>query len=178
MEPRPWRTAVFQAKIDKGEYQMMNYGWVADYPDPENFVFLFYGPNKRPGPNACSYANPEYDKLFEQMRAMNDTPERAAIINKMRDISVEDCPWIYTIHEETYALTQPWLKNYKPHPVALDALKYYRVDSEQRARLQREWNPPNYWPAILVVLLIYAGSVPAAKVVRERTNRYVRRNRS
>jgi len=178
IEPRAWRGPVFQAKVDAGQYQMMNYGWLADYPDPENFVFLFYGPNKRPGPNAVSYANPEYDRLFEQMRVMDDGPERLAIINKMRDIAVEDCPWIYLYHNETYALTQPWMHNYKPNPVALDGLKYCRVDSEQRARLQQEWNHPNYWPVIAVVLLIYAGSVPAARVVKQRTNRYVRRNRS
>lgn len=176
VEPRSWRGPVFQAKIDAGEYQFMNYGWVADYPDPENFVFLLYGPNKRPGPNACNYANPEYDKLFEQMRAMDDTPERAAIINKMRDIAAEDCPWIYLTHNETFALTQPWLSNYKPHPVAQDMVKYWRVDGQMRARLQAEWNIPNYLPLLAVAALIFVGSIPAARVVRQRTNRHVRRD--
>ncbi len=178
VEPRAWRGPVFQAKVDAGQYQMLNYGWLADYPDPENFVFLLYGPNKRPGPNASNYSNPEYDRLFEQMRAMPDVPERQTIINKMRDIAVEDCPWIYLTHNETYALTQPWLHNYKPNPVALDVLKYYRIDGEMRGRLQKEWNRPNYLPVLALVALIFVGSIPAARVVQQRTNRYVRRNRS
>lgn len=178
VEPRAWRGPVFQAKVDAGQYQMLNYGWLADYPDPENFVFLLYGPNKRPGPNASNYSNPEYDKLFEQMRAMPDVPERQTIINKMRDIAVEDCPWIYLTHNETYALTQPWLHNYKPNPVALDVLKYYRIDGTMRSQMQQEWNRPNYLPIIALFVLIFVGSIPAARVVQQRTNRYVRRNRS
>ena len=178
VESRTWRYPVFQGKVDAGQYQLMNFGWVADYPDPENFDFLFYGPNKRPGPNACNYNNPEYDKLFEQMRAMNDGPERLAIINKLRDMVVEDCPWIYTIHSEQYSLTQPWLHNYKSHPVALDGVKYYSIDGPLRARLQAEWNQPNYLPLLAIAALIFLGSIPAARVVRQRTNRYVRQNRN
>ena len=175
VEPKSSRGPVFQAKIDAGQYQFMNYGWLADYPDPENFVFLLYGPNKRPGPNACNYSNPEYDKLFEQMRSMDDGPERLAIINKMRDIAVEDCPWIYLSHNESFALTQPWLRNYKPHPVALDGVKYYNLDGAMRARLQTEWNQPNYLPLLALAALLFVGSIPAAQVIRKRTNRYVRR---
>jgi oligopeptide transport system substrate-binding protein len=178
IESRTWRYPVFQGKVDAGQYQMMNFGWVADYPDPENFDFLFYGPNKRPGPNACNYNNPEYDKLFEQMRSMNDGPERLAIINKLRDMIVEDCPWIYTIHSEAYSLTQPWLHNYKSHPVALDGVKYYNIDGPLRARLQTKWNQPNYLPLLAVAALIFLGSIPAARVVQQRTNRYVRQNRN
>ena len=43
-------------------------GWLADYPDPENFLFLFYGPNglvKNGGVNTCNYAGKEFDELFQ-----------------------------------------------------------------------------------------------------------------
>lgn len=175
LEPRSWRYPVFQDKVDKGQFQFMNYGWVADYPDPENFVFLLYGPFKRPGPNAINYNNTDYNRLFEQMRAMEDGPERMAIIKKMRDISVEDCPWIYLQHGESFALTQPWLHNYKPHPVALDTIKYWGVDGTQRARLQAEWNHPNYWPVAAFALFLVVGTLPALNIVRQRGQRHVRR---
>ena len=157
----------------------MNFGWVADYPDPENFVFLLYGPNsaaKANGPNYANYANPEYDKLFDQMRVMDDGPERKKVIDQMRAIVQEDCPWVPTLHSELFALTQPWLKNYKPHPVALDTMKYWRVDGAMRARLQAAWNHPNYWPIVAVVALAAIAILPAAGVVNARTNRRVRRN--
>jgi ABC-type transport system substrate-binding protein len=169
----------FQDKVEKGHFQFMNFGWVADYPDPENFVFLLYGPNgsaKTAGPNYANYNNPEYNRLFEQMRVMDDGPGRLAIIRKMRDILQEDCPWICTLHSETFALTQPWLHNYKPHPVALDGAKYWRVDGAQRARLQAEWNRPIYWPIVAAIVLTAAAILPAANVVSARIRRRVRRN--
>jgi oligopeptide transport system substrate-binding protein len=166
----------FQDKLDHGQFQFFYYGWIADYPDPENFVFMFYGPNKRPGPNANAYANPKYDALFEQMRAMPDNAQRLKIIDQMRDIVVEDCPWIYVDYPESFGLVHSWFHNYKPNPVANDMAKYYRIDTAERARKQAEWNRPNYIPAVVVVALLIFGSLPAVNVVKERTNRHVRRN--
>ena len=174
LESRPWRYSVFLDKIDKGEFQFQRNGWVADYPDPENFLFLLYGPNKRPGPNGSAYANPEYDRLFNAVRVMDDGPQRLALIRKMRAIAVEDCPWIYIDHSESYGLTQPWVHNYKPHPVAMDSGKYVSVDPALRVRLQGEWNQPNYWPALGAIILLVLGSLPAASVVRRRAHRRVR----
>ena len=54
----------FQEKMRKGTGQIFIWGWNADYPDPENFLFLLYGPNgkvKHQGENASNYANPEFD---------------------------------------------------------------------------------------------------------------------
>jgi ABC-type transport system substrate-binding protein len=175
VEPRSTRLPIFHEKVDTGHFQFMYTDWGADYPDTENFVFLLYGPNKRPGPNTCDYDNTEYDTLFEQMRSMQDGPQRQALINKMRDIAVEDCPWIYSTYPESFALTQPWLKNYKPNPVALDTIKYWRIDGALRAKDRNAWNHPNYWPALAFGLFIFLGSLPAASVIRRRTNRYVRR---
>ena len=169
----------FEDRLNKGQFQFMNFGWVADYPDPENFVFLLYGPNsaeKANGPNYANYSNPEYDRLFDQMRVMDDGPAREAIVRKMRAIVEEDCVWIPSLHSETFALTQPWLKNYKPHPVALDGVKYWRADGAMRARLQTLWNRPNYWPILAVAALLLFAIVPAVGVVSARTNRRVRRN--
>jgi ABC-type transport system substrate-binding protein len=175
VEPRSYRYPVFQDKVDHGQFQFMKYGWVADYPDPENFVFLLYGPNKGPGPNSAAYQNSQYDQMFEQMRAMPDNPQRLQLIDRMRDIAVADCPWIYVEYPETYGLTHSWFHNYKPNPVALDMVKYYRIDGAERARKQAEWNRPNFTPAIIAFAFLIAGSLPAVGVVRQRTNRRVRR---
>ncbi len=175
VESRSTRYNVFQDKLNKGNYQFFYYGWFADYPDPENFVFLLYGPNKRPGPNASGYANPEYDKLFARMQTLDDGPERLALIKKLRDISVEDCPWIYVNHTESLSLYYDWMTNVKSHPIANDYLKYRRIDVAKRAQLQRAWNQPNYFPLVGLVGLLVAGSLPALSVVRQRQNRRVRR---
>ena len=71
----------FQDKMRRGSAQIFFWGWNADYPDAENFLFLLYGPNakaKTGGENAANYDSPEYDKLFEQMKLLDDGPEKNA----------------------------------------------------------------------------------------------------
>lgn len=175
VESRTTRTNVFQDKLLKGQHQFIFYGWFADYPDPENFVFLLYGPNKKPGPNSADYQSPEYDKVFEQMRSLEDTPERMKLIEKLRDISSEDCPWIPVYHTVSLALNHEWLTNIKAHPLANDFNVYRGVDAADRAKRQAEWNQPNYWPLLLIAVVLIGGSIPAANVVRGRINRRVRK---
>lgn len=174
VESRATPYNVFQDKLLKGQHQFILYGWFADYPDPENFVFLLYGPNKRPGPNSSNYANPEYDRLFEQMRAMDDGPARRALIVRMRQIAVEDCPWIPIYHEETRTLAYDWLTNVKAHPIANDFAQYRGVDFVRRAERQRAWNRPIMWPLAVLATLAALAALPAAGVVRRRINRRVR----
>lgn len=175
MESRSWRANVFDDKVRNGDFQFIFYGWIGDYPDPENFALLLYGPNGHSkGVNYSSYDNPEYNRMFEQMRSMDDGPERMAIIRRMRDIAVEDCPWIFLYHPDDLAIVNKWLLNVKPHPMAVDTLKYLRVDGRERARLQAAWNKPNYWPAVAIAVFLILGTLPAAEVVRRRRNRKVR----
>ncbi len=175
VQSRTSRPNVWQDKVRKGEFQFISYGWLADYPDPENFLFLFYGPNVRPAPNYANYQNKRYDRLFEQMRAMDESPERTAIIHEMRDILAEDSPWHYTFHQVSWGLYQPWLKNVKTHPVSKDVTKYYNIDTEKRAQLWSEWNRPNHWPWILTLAAFVGALIPAANVVKRRRNRRIRK---
>jgi len=172
---RTVRDTVWQENLDHGRYQFMTYGWSADYPDPENFLMLFYGPDLRPGPNHSGYQNPAYDRLFEKMRSMNDGPERMAVIKQMRDMLQEDCPWIFREYSETMSIHYDWLHNVKPHPIALDTMQYEPVDGVERARKQGEWNRPKYWPLLVFAALIALGSIPAATVVNQRRTRYIRK---
>ncbi len=116
--------AQFLRKAQEGRLQVFELGWILDYPDPENFLQLFYGPNKAPGPNATMYDNPEYNKLFEQMKSMDDTPERLAIIRKMVDMVVQDAVWVPTTYSVAYSLRQRWLKNAKPNDLTGGFAKY------------------------------------------------------
>lgn len=146
----------FQEKIRKGAVQLFYFGWNADYPDPENFFFLLYGPQGKvhhSGENAANYFNPEYDKLFDQMRAMENSPARATIIAQMMRILRHDAPWIWGFHPKDYTLRHAWLFNRKPTKVGNNTLKYQRIDATRRAQLRREWNPPVLWPLILMILL-------------------------
>jgi oligopeptide transport system substrate-binding protein len=161
----------FQEKIRKGSQQLYILGWNADYPDPENFLFLLHGAQARvksQGENTSNYLNPEFDALFERMKNMANSPERQRIIDRMVDIVRRDAPWIGGFHPVTYGLAHSWVKNGKPNNMARNSLKYLRIDVEKRAALRREWNRPLLWPVMLLLALLVAGSVPAFVSYRRR----------
>lgn len=167
----------FQDKLKKGAVQLYYLGWNADYPDPENFFFLLDGAESkvaRGGENAANYQNPEFDTLFRQMKAMDNTPERLEIIRRMNRILHRDAPWVFGLHPKSYTLGHAWLKNRKPNDVGNNILKYQRIDATLRTKLRAEWNRPVAWPLVAGVLLILAAIVPAAIGYRRRERRVVR----
>ena len=161
----------FQEKIRKGTTQLFRLGWNADYPDPENFLFLLHGAQSRArtqGENAANYQSPEYDALFEQMKNMPNSAERQRIIDRMVEIARRDAPWVWGLHPKEYSLRHSWLSNDKPNNMARNSIKYLRLDTEKRAVLRREWNRPVLWPLFLVALLLAAFIVPAVMGYRRR----------
>jgi oligopeptide transport system substrate-binding protein len=161
----------FQEKIRKGTTQLFRLGWNADYPDPENFLFLLYGPQSRArtqGENAANYENPEYDALFEKMKSMANGPERQRIIDRMVEIARRDAPWIWGIHPKDYSLRHAWLANDKPNNMARNSIKYLKLDVEQRAAMRQQWNQPNLWPLVLIIGFLIASAVPALITYRRR----------
>ncbi len=171
----------FQDKVRKGSQQLFIWGWNADYPDPENFLFLLHSAQSRTkfqGENSANYSNPEYDRLFEQMKSMDNGPERQAIIDRMVEILRRDAPWVWGFHPKTYGLDHAWLANLKPNQMARNRLKYYRVDVALREKRRAEWNAPVLWPAVLVVLALVAGALPAVASYRRRERMAARPARS
>jgi len=161
----------FQEKIRKGSQQLYILGWNADYPDPENFLFLLHGAQARArtqGENTSNYMNAEFDALFERMKNIPNSPERERIIDRMVEIYRRDAPWVGGFHPLSYGLTHAWMMNGKPNNMARNNLKYVRVDVERRAALRRAWNQPIVWPALLILALLVVGSIPAFMSYRRR----------
>lgn len=161
----------FQQKMRTGNAQIFTWGWNADYPDPENFFFLLYSANgkvKYGGENAANYANPEFDRLFEQMRHLDDTRERLELIQKLQDILRRDVPWVFGFHPKNFTLYHGWLANVKPNPLAINTLKYLRLDTQRRAAARKLWNRPIWWPLGLLMLGLVAAWLPAWIKYRKR----------
>jgi peptide/nickel transport system substrate-binding protein len=161
----------FQEKIRKGDTQTFRLGWNADYPDPENFLFLLHGAQSRAksqGENAANYTNPEFDALFEKMKNMPNSPERARIIDRMVDIARADAPWIWGVHPKKYSLRHSWISNDKPNTMARNNMKYLRIDPQKRAELRAAWNRPVLWPLTLVLLVLVVSAIPALVGYRRR----------
>ncbi|MCP5201353.1 MAG: ABC transporter substrate-binding protein [Gammaproteobacteria bacterium] len=161
----------FQEKVRKGTAQIFGWGWNADYPDPENFLFLLYGPNgkvEHHGENAVNYDDQRFDELFVRMRAMADGPERQALIDEMVEIVRRDAPWLWGFHPTAYTLYHSWFGNAKPNLMGRNTLKYKTIDAELRARKRREWNQPVVWPVIALVMVLLVSAIPAWRTYRAR----------
>ena len=161
----------FQEKIRKGDTQIFRLGWNADYPDPENFLFLLHGPQSRAksqGENAANYTNAEFDALFEKMKNMPNSPERQKIIDRMVDIARADAPWIWGVNPKKYSLRHSWIANDKPNTMARNNMKYLRIDPQKRAELRAAWNRPVLWPLGLVLAVLVVFSLPALASYRRR----------
>lgn len=132
------RPEYFDAR-KKGKTQIIYDGWIADYPDAENFMQLLYGPHSSPGMNNSSFKNAEYDLLYEKMQDMPHSKERQKIIEKMNAIAMEEQVWIPNWIAKLFNLRQAWLKNFLYSDFAYNVYKYYRVDQEQKKRTLKKF---------------------------------------
>ena len=161
----------FQDKVLKGDFQILQWGWNADYPDPENFLFLLYGPNskvKGQGENAANYENPRFDELFRKVENMQNSPERAALIQEMIAIAQADAPWIWGMHPVGYGLYHEWLHNTKPMHFGRNTLKYKRIDAQLREEQRRAWNRPRTAPLWIALGLLILSAIPATLTLYRR----------
>ena len=149
----------FQDKVRKGKYQVFWLGWNADYPDAENFLFLLYGPTgktKFDGENTSNYASAAYDRLFVQMKTLEDGPQKQQLIDEMVKIVREDAPWTMGFFPYASAAAQQWVHNYKPAVLVRDQGRYLRVDVPRRLAAHEAWNRPVWWPLLLIGALVLA----------------------
>ena len=162
----------FRDKVRRGAYQIFQWGWLADYPDPENFLFLLWGPmseSRSGGPNTANFGESRYDALFLEMKDRPNDARRLELIREMRGILERERPWIELHHAESYALYHAWMRNVKPAGLSLPSAKYVDVDARERARLREEWNRPVVWPAWALGAVVVALVVPGiATFLRER----------
>lgn len=123
-----------QAKIKKRATQMIDYGWIGDYPDTENFLQIFYGPNSSPGANNSNYNNPMFNKEFEAAAVMQNSPARTAIYEKLNRFLADEAVAIFTVHTQSYILQQKWIKNYHDSDFIYDFHQYINIDQAEKVK--------------------------------------------
>ncbi|NEX61701.1 ABC transporter substrate-binding protein [Noviherbaspirillum galbum] len=103
--------------------------WIADYPDGDNFMQLFYGPNIGQNNNGC-VAIPEYDKLYAETQKLKPGPERDALYHKMARIMEVNSAQRIGYARYRNMLAQPRVIGFKKHPI-LHA-EWMHIDVEPR----------------------------------------------
>ncbi|HKX56463.1 MAG TPA: ABC transporter substrate-binding protein, partial [Xanthomonadales bacterium] len=73
------------------EVMLITTAWTMDYPDSENTMQLYFGPNASPGANNSNYRNPEYDRLYREAAVLPESPTRTALYRKMSQMVIDDC---------------------------------------------------------------------------------------
>jgi ABC-type transport system substrate-binding protein len=107
--------------------QMWGQGWIADYPDADNFMQSFYGPNIGQSNNGC-YASKAFDKYYEQSRALPDSPERNRLFLLMSRQMEVDGAQMRHVSRMRNELIRPWIKGFKKHPILQADFQYLDVD--------------------------------------------------
>jgi ABC-type transport system substrate-binding protein len=159
LEVRATDNNQFQDKVRKGKYQVFWLGWLADYPDAENFLFLLHGPNGKTqfdGENTSNYANAEFDRLFLQMKTLQDGAEKQALIDRMVTIVRNDAPWTMGYFPFASASAQSWVHNHKAAVLVRDNGRYLRIDAPARVAKLAAWNRPVWWPLLLAAAAVFA----------------------
>jgi oligopeptide transport system substrate-binding protein len=122
-----WSDYLGALKQEEREFQMfgVDTGWIADYPDPENFLDVLFhsGSNE----NDTGYASEQVDRLLGRARTERDPNNRLALYREVERILVKDSPWIPLTHDVEYWLTKPYVHGMIYAGMQVPHLKYVSV---------------------------------------------------
>jgi oligopeptide transport system substrate-binding protein len=118
--------ATIREMMSKGQSPMFRGSWIADYPDPESFLGVFYSKNPSP-PNYTRFNNSQFDLLYEQSLKENDDAKRYSIYQKMDNILIEEAPVVFLFYDEIASFSKKKVKNLTNNPINLLNLKKVMV---------------------------------------------------
>lgn len=123
LQPGMFKTAVADGKVN-----FFRKSWIGDYPDPENFMALFYSKNFSPnGVNYMHFSNAEYDKLYEQCLTEQDQTVRRDLFLRMDQLLVEESPVVPLFYDEVVRLVQKNVEGLTVNPTNLLSLERVRI---------------------------------------------------
>jgi oligopeptide transport system substrate-binding protein len=118
--------ATFLSDLRNGKFQMFELGWVADYPDPENFLRIKFHSDSTN--NDTQYANAEVDRLLDQADEETDEATRLSLYQQAEQIIVNDMPWIPLFHDKFSVLIKPYVKGYVLPPFVIPRMRYVQIE--------------------------------------------------
>jgi len=120
--------ATYLKDLHRRRFQMFETGWIADYPDPENFLDILF--HSQSSNNHSNYSNPEVDALLEKARTETDQAARYQLYNRIEQIIINDAAWIPLWYSgEQYLLVKPSVHDYFQTPLVIPKLRYVYLTS-------------------------------------------------
>ena len=117
VEQLPWAEFLQDLNQEDMPYQMYQLGWIADYPDPQNFLeVLFHSDSAQ---NHGNYSNPAVDALLDEARGALDPEQRLALYQEAEQLILDDAAWIPIYFEVENWLVKPYVKNYRVPPIKI-----------------------------------------------------------
>ncbi len=111
---------------DKGDFDVARAGWIGDYSDPQNFLFLVESDN--PGFNYANYANPEFDALMDKAAAETDLAARAKILFDAETIFMRDLPYIPLLYYGSLSMVSDKLKGWEDNLQNVHATRWMSIE--------------------------------------------------
>jgi len=110
--------------MSKNEVNFFRGSWIADYPDGENYLSVFYSKNRVPfGPNYTGYFNDEFDRLFEQSYYESDDKKRFELYHRMDNMVMEHSSVVPILYDQSVVMLQNNISGYQINPLSLMILK-------------------------------------------------------
>ncbi len=117
---------LFLRDIDEGNFQMFSLGWIADYPDPQNFLDIKF--HSESANNETGYSNPDVDALLERARGETDQAARLELYQQAEQLIVDDAAWVSLYHGKNTYLVKEWVTGYAVPAFVIPNLRYVTVD--------------------------------------------------
>ena len=117
-------------QTSKSEALFFRGSWIADYPDAENFLSVFYGKNPAP-PNYTRYQNPKFDLLYEKALAEKNDSLRGIIYREADQLMIKDAPVVPLWYDMVIRLVQPYVKGFVPNSLNLLELRRVKLEGQE-----------------------------------------------
>lgn len=114
-----------------GELDAFRASWIADYPDAENYLSLFYSKNFTPnGPNYTHFKSEAFDRMYEKSLSMTDIDERKLLYTQMDSMIISEAPIIPLYYDEIVRFTRKTISGFTPNAQNFLVLKHVKKSKE------------------------------------------------
>ncbi len=121
--------ATLRELMAKAEAPVFRASWIADYPDAENYLALFYSPNHAPaGPNYTRFSNPEFDRIYQQSKVVVIDSARYEYYKKLDSIVIEHAPVVPLFYDQSVRFLPHYVKNLETNPLNHMLLKRVKIE--------------------------------------------------